>query len=161
MLRRGSFLAADPRPDAEDADKPTRRSTMYIAEIAIGQKASARDVVTRDAITEFARVSGDCNPVHLDETFAAHTQFRGCIAHGMLSAAYISKVLGMKLPGPGAIYMGQTLRFRAPVRAGDEVVTEVTVKEIIIEKHRVILETVCRVGTVVVLEGEATLMAAA
>lgn len=134
---------------------------MHIADLRVGQKAEAFDVVTRDAIAEFAHVSGDCNPVHLDEEFASHTPFKGVIAHGMLSASYISKVLGMQLPGAGAVYLGQTLRFRAPVHPGDGVVTQVTIKEIVAEKRRVVLDTVCRVGETVVLEGEATLLAAA
>ena len=132
---------------------------MDFVDLRVGQRAQAFDIVTRDAIAAFAHVSGDCNPVHLDEDFAAHTQFKGVIAHGMLSAAYISKVLGMQLPGAGAIYLGQTLRFRAPVHPGDAVVTEVTIKELVVDKRRVVLETVCRVGEVVVIEGEATLLA--
>ena len=84
--------------------------------------------------------------------------FKGRIAHGMLSAAYISTVLGTKLPGPGAIYVSQNLRFRAPVRAGDTVHTTCTVTEVLAEKKRVVLETVCRVRDTVVLQGEATMM---
>ena len=107
---------------------------MYIDEIAVGQSASLERVVTQDVINTFADASGDFNPVHVDPAFAASTMFKGTIAHGMLSAAYISAVLGTQLPGPGAIYMGQSLKFRAPVRPGDKVVTTCTVKEIILEK---------------------------
>ncbi len=131
---------------------------MYIDEIAVGQSASLERVVTQDVINTFADASGDFNPVHVDPAFAANTMFKGTIAHGMLSAAYISAVLGTHLPGPGAIYMGQSLKFRAPVRPGDKVVTTCTVKEIILEKKRVLLDTVCKVGDTVVLDGEATML---
>ena len=131
---------------------------MYIDEIAVGQSASLERVVTQDVINTFADASGDFNPVHVDPAFAASTMFKGTIAHGMLSAAYISAVLGTQLPGPGAIYMGQSLKFRAPVRPGDKVVTTCTVKEIILEKKRVLLDTVCKVGDTVVLDGEATML---
>jgi len=131
---------------------------MYIDEIAVGQSASLERVVTQDVINTFADASGDFNPVHVDPAFAANTMFKGTIAHGMLSAAYISAVLGTQLPGPGAIYMGQSLKFRAPVRPGDKVVTTCTVKEIILEKKRVLLDTVCKVGDTVVLDGEATML---
>ncbi len=115
--------------------------------------ATRRNVVTREHIVAFAELSGDQNPVHLDAAFAATTQFKGVIAHGMLSA-----VLGNDLPGSGAVYMGQTLSFRGPVRPGDEVVTVVTVKDVVREKRRVILTTACKVGDKVVLDGEAMVM---
>ena len=131
---------------------------MYIDEIVVGQSASLERTVTQAVINSFADASGDRNPVHVDPAFAAGTMFKGTIAHGMLSAAYISAVLGTELPGPGAIYMAQSLKFRAPVRPGDKVVTTCTVKEVIPEKKRVVLDTVCKVGDTVVLEGEATMM---
>ena len=131
---------------------------MYIDDIKVGHSSSIEREVTQSVISHFADVSGDYNPVHLDQEFAAASQFKGVIAHGILSAAYISAVLGTQLPGPGAIYMGQTLKFRAPVRPGDKVVTTCTVKEIIRDKNRVHLETICRVGETVVLEGEATML---
>lgn len=131
---------------------------MYLEELSIGQTATLERVVTQEVINSFADASTDHNPVHVDPEFAKTTDFEGVIAHGMLTAAYISAVLGTQLPGHGTIYMGQTLRFRAPVRPGDKVVTTVRVKDIITEKKRVILETVCTVGDTVVLEGEATTM---
>ncbi len=131
---------------------------MYLEDLAIGQTATIERTVTQEVIQGFADVSQDHNPLHLDAEFARTTDFEGVIAHGMLSAAYISAVLGTQLPGSGTIYMGQTLRFRAPVRPGDKVVTTVAVKEIIAEKKRVILDTVCTVGDIIVLEGEATTM---
>jgi 3-hydroxybutyryl-CoA dehydratase len=120
--------------------------------------AQRRNVVTREHIAAFAEVSGDRNPVHLDEAFAATSPFKGVVAHGMLSAGFISALLGNDLPGSGTVYMGQSLSFRGPVRPGDEVVTTATVKDIIPEKRRVVLTTVCKVGDKVVLDGEALVM---
>lgn len=131
---------------------------MRIDEIKVGMSAQRRNVVTREHIAAFADVSGDRNPVHLDDAFAATTRFKGVIAHGMLSAGFISALLGNDLPGLGTVYMGQSLSFRLPVRPGDEVVTTATVKEIIPEKRRVVLTTVCTVGDKVVLDGEALVM---
>lgn len=113
--------------------------------------------VTEADIVAFANVSGDKNPVHLDAAYAATTMFKERIAHGMLSAGYISAVFGMQLPGPGSIYVSQTLNFKAPVKIGDTVVTTVKVLELM-EKRRVKFETVCSVGGKPVLAGEAVLM---
>lgn len=126
-----------------------------IAQLAPGMTAEMGRTVSEADILAFAGVSGDTNPVPLDAEFAAQTQFQERIAHGMFSAGLISAVLGTRLPGPGAIYLSQTLRFRAPVRIGDTVVAPATVKEVIAEKHRVVLETLCLVGETVVVEGEA------
>jgi 3-hydroxybutyryl-CoA dehydratase len=115
--------------------------------------------VTEADIVLFAQVSGDNNPVHLNEAFAAQTPFKTRIAHGMLSAAYISAVIGTQLPGPGTIYMQQALRFKRPVKIGDEVTTIATVTEIDPVKGRVSIETVCLVGGKPVIEGEALVMA--
>lgn len=131
---------------------------MKIDDIRIGMSAQRRNVVTREHIAAFAEVSGDRNPVHLDEAFAATSPFKGVVAHGMLSAGFISALLGNDLPGSGTVYMGQSLSFRGPVRPGDEVVTTATVKDIIPEKRRVVLTTVCKVGDKVVLDGEALVM---
>ena len=106
----------------------------------------------------FAGVTGDTNPVHLDQEFAESTMFKGRIAHGMLSAGFVSTVFGTKLPGPGAIYLSQTLNFKAPVRIGDRVTAVCTVREVIREKKRVICDCVCTVGEIAVIEAEATLM---
>lgn len=129
-----------------------------IEELKIGQSASTSKTVTEADVILFAGISTDFNPAHLDEEYAKTTQFGGRIAHGMLSAGFISAVLGTQLPGPGTIYLGQTLKFKAPVRIGDTVTATVTVKELIVEKNRVILDTVCTVGGKVVIEGEATMM---
>jgi 3-hydroxybutyryl-CoA dehydratase len=109
-------------------------------------------------IEAFAEVSGDTNPVHLDEAYAQGTTFGGRIAHGMLSAAYISAVLGTKLPGPGAIYLSQTMRFRRPVRIGDTVTARATVKDLDETRGQVTLQTVCEVNGKAVVDGEAVVM---
>lgn len=127
----------------------------YIEDLAEGMTAAFGKTVTDADILMFAGVSGDTNPVHLNEEFAAGTAFQGRIAHGMLTASLISTVLGTKLPGPGCIYLSQTLKFLAPVRAGDTVRAEVTLKALDKERRRCVFETVCKVGGKNVLEGEA------
>ncbi len=129
-----------------------------IDDLQVGQSYTMGKTVTDADIVMFAGVSTDTNAVHLNEEFAKTLPFGGRIAHGMLSASFISAVLGAHLPGPGTIYLSQTLKFTAPVRINDTVNTTVTVKEIIKEKKRVILETVCKVGDTVVITGEATVM---
>ncbi len=126
--------------------------------LTVGQSAAISRTVTEADILAFAGVSGDTNPVHLDAEFAASTMFEGRIAHGMLSAGYISTVFGTKLPGPGCIYLSQNLNFKAPVRIGDTVVARVTVRELVPAKRRAVFETVCTVAGKVVLDGEATIM---
>ena len=134
-------------------------NTIYLDELSVGQSAQMVRTVTEDDIVLFAQVSGDNNPVHLDEAFAAQTPFKTRIAHGMLSAAYISAVIGTQLPGPGTIYMQQALRFKRPVKIGDEVTTIATISEIDPVKGRVSIDTVCLVGGKPVIEGEALVMA--
>jgi len=130
----------------------------FIEDLKTGQSASFAKTVSEADIVLFAGISGDTNPVHLDQSFAEKTPFKTRIAHGMLSAGFISTVFGTKLPGPGAIYMSQTLRFKAPVKIGDTVVATCTVTELIPEKRRANFSTVCKVGDTVVIEGEATIM---
>lgn len=132
---------------------------FYFDELSVGQSAELVRTVGAHDLATFAAVSGDTNPVHLDEQYAKTTTFGGRIAHGMLSAAYVSAVLGTKLPGPGAIYLSQSLRFRRPVRIGDEVTARVTVKALDEKRGHVTLETVCLVGGKTVLDGEALVMA--
>ena len=129
-----------------------------IEDLSVGMSAEIAKTITDADIVLFAGVSTDVNAVHMDEDFAKTTMFGGRIAHGMLSASLISAVLGNRLPGPGTIYMSQSLRFRAPVRPGDTVHAKVTVKEVVAEKCRVVVDTVCTVGDKVVIDGEATLM---
>ena len=127
-------------------------------QIAMGQSASYAKTVSEADIVLFAGVSGDTNPVHLDQSYAETTMFKTRIAHGMLSAGFISAVLGTKLPGPGAIYLSQSLKFKAPVRIGDTVKATATVTALDPAKKRVTLSTVCTVGDTVVIEGEAVVM---
>jgi 3-hydroxybutyryl-CoA dehydratase len=134
------------------------RPGLYFDDLAVGQTASYAKTVTEADIVLFAGISGDTNPIHIDQTYAETTPFKGRIAHGMLSVGFISAVLGTRLPGPGAIYVSQNLRFKAPVRIGDTVTAQVTVTELVPERRRVTLETVCRVGETVVIDGEASLM---
>jgi len=129
-----------------------------LEDLSVGQSAERRHVVTEADVDAFAAVSGDTNPVHLDADYAKRTRFGGRIAHGMLAASYLSAVLGVDLPGPGAIYVTQSLRFRRPVRIGDEVVARVTIAAIDEQRGRVSLETTCLVGDKAVVEGEAVVM---
>ena len=129
-----------------------------IEDLSIGMSGVYARTVTEADVVMFAATSGDSNPVHLNQEYAQTTFFKGRIAHGMLSAGFISTVLGTRLPGPGTIYLGQNLQFRAPVRIGDTVSAKVDVKEIIPEKRRVILTTNCFVKDTLVIEGEATVM---
>lgn len=129
-----------------------------IEDLSVGMTASFSKTITDADIVLYAGISGDTNPVHINEEYASGTMFQGRIAHGMLTAGLISAVLGTKLPGPGCIYMSQTLKFKAPVRSGDTVTARATVTDMVPEKRRVTIRTVCTVGTTVVLEGEALLM---
>lgn len=130
----------------------------YIEDLEVGMTESYGKTITDADIVMFAGISGDTNPVHLNETFAENTQFKGRIAHGLLAASFISTVLGTRMPGPGCIYMSQSLNFRAPVKVDDTVRARVTVVEVNREKKRVKVETVCTVDDTVVLDGEAVLM---
>ena len=130
-----------------------------VEDLAVGMSAEIGKTITEADIVLFAGVSTDVNAVHLNEEFGKTTMFGGRIAHGMLSASLLSAVLGNRLPGPGTIYLAQSLRFRAPVRPGETVTAKVTVKEVVSEKGRVVLDTVCSVGDKVVIDGEATVMA--
>ncbi|HSO44113.1 MAG TPA: MaoC family dehydratase [Rhodoferax sp.] len=129
-----------------------------IEDIQVGMSATFAKTITEADIVLFAAVSGDNNAVHINEEFAQSTAFKGRIAHGMLSASVISAAIAGRLPGPGTIYLGQNLRFKAPVRPGDTVQATVTVTELIADKRRVKLETVCTVAGKVVIEGDALVM---
>lgn len=126
----------------------------YLEDLELGMTAVYAKTITDADIVLFAGISGDTNPLHLNSEFANGTRFEGRVAHGMLTASLISAVIGTKLPGPGCIYMSQTIRWSAPVRAGDTVVARVTITDIDREKERVLMETICSVGEEVVLEGE-------
>ena len=131
----------------------------FFEDIAVGDSAGMTRIVTAAVIEAFADVSTDSNPVHLDAAYAEGTIFKGRIAHGMLSGAYISAVIGMQLPGPGTIYLSQALRFRRPVRLGDAVDVRVTVEVLDPKRGEVTLSTVCEVGGKRVVEGEAVVLA--
>jgi len=135
------------------------RGTICIEELEIGMARHLRKVVSDRDIELFAEVSTDHNPVHLDDAYARDTIFEGRIAHGMLTAGLISAVIGEQLPGHGTIYLGQSLKFLAPVRPGDEVYTEVKVRDIDHSRRRVTLDCHCAVGDTVVLRGEAIVLA--
>ena len=111
--------------------------------ISVGQSASFTKTITESDVYTFAGLSGDLNPAHINEEYAKGTRFGGRIAHGMLSARLISAVIGMQLPGPGTIYMGQTLKFLSPVRIGDTVTATVKVTSIDEQRRRAVLETTC------------------
>lgn len=127
-------------------------------DLAPGMHASFAKTITEADIILFAGASGDNNAMHIDEEFAQGTAFRGRIAHGMLTASVISAAIAGRLPGPGTVYLGQNLRFKAPVRPGDTVRATVTVKELARDKKRVTLATVCTVGDTVVIDGDALVM---
>ena len=135
--------------------------TYYIDDLKPGMSESFTKTISERDIQLFGEVSGDTNPVHFDEEFAKTTMFKGRIAHGMLSASYISTVLGMQMPGPGTIFMSLTTRFKAPVRIGDTVVATCTVREVVAEKRRVVFDCACKVGEITVVDGEAMVMAPA
>lgn len=132
--------------------------THHIDQLHPGMTASIAKTVTEADIILFAGISTDVNPAHLDEEYAKGTMFGGRIAHGMLSAGFISAVLANHLPGPGTIYLSQTLKFKTPVRPGDTVRATVTVKEVNVARNRVTLDTVCTVAGKVVIEGECQMM---
>lgn len=135
------------------------RGTITIEEIEMGMTRSLRKVVTDADIEMFAQISTDHNPVHLDDDYARDTIFQGRIAHGMLTAGLISAVIGEQLPGHGTVYMGQTLKFLAPVRPGDTVEAEVEVIGIDHARRRVTLDCRCMVDGKKVLVGEALVLA--
>lgn len=135
------------------------RGTIVIEDLEVGMMRSLQKEITDLDIELFAQISTDHNPVHLDDAYAMDTIFEGRIAHGMLTAGLISAVIGEQLPGHGTVYLGQSLKFLAPVRPGDVVTAEVEVLEIDYAKRRVQLGTRCLVGGKPVLKGEATVLA--
>jgi 3-hydroxybutyryl-CoA dehydratase len=132
---------------------------LFFDDLSLGRAESLTRTVAAADIEAFAAVSGDDNPVHLDAAFAATTPFKERIAHGMLTASYISALIGTRLPGPGAIYVSQTLSFKRPVRIGDEVTARVEISALDDVKGRVTFACVCSVAGKPVLEGEAVVIA--
>jgi 3-hydroxybutyryl-CoA dehydratase len=129
-----------------------------VEDLSVGMSAVYARTVTEADIILFAGISGDNNPVHMNEVFAKGTVFKSRIVHGMLSASFVSTAIASRLPGPGSIYLSQNLRFKAPVRPGDTVEARVTVTDVMLEKSRVALKTVCSVGDKVVIDGEALVL---
>jgi 3-hydroxybutyryl-CoA dehydratase len=133
--------------------------TIFVEDLNIGDSRNLSKVMGDAEIHAFAEVSEDRNPIHLDDTHAADSMFKGRIAHGMLSAGLFSALIGERLPGHGTIYLSQLLRFTAPVRPGDLVDASVTVTDINLKRRRVSLECVAQVGDTVVIRGEALVLA--
>lgn len=123
--------------------------------LQLGMKATTSRTITETDLRNFSGVSGDTNPMHLNEEFAKQTQFGHCIVHGMLTASLLSNVIGNQLPGPGCIYLSQNLKFTAPVYVGDTVYASATVIELLPERRRARLQTQCFVGEKMVIDGEA------
>ena len=128
---------------------------LYFEDLEVGLTEILSKEISSSDVVGFAEITGDRNPIHLSEHFAARTPFGTRIAHGLYTAGLISAVLGTRLPGPGAVYISQTLNFRAPVRIGDVVEVKVEVAELIPERRRARLACTCSVGDEVVLDGEA------
>lgn len=134
------------------------RHGYYFDDLSVGMTRVFSKTITEADLLMFAGVSGDTNPLHLDEDFASRTMFESRIAHGMLTGSLISTVLGTRLPGPGAVYISQQLKFLAPVRIGDTVIARAEVGEMNPERRRVRMLTTCWVGETKVVDGEALLM---
>jgi 3-hydroxybutyryl-CoA dehydratase len=130
----------------------------FIEDLEVGMSEEFVKIVSGSDIELFADVSGDTNPLHLDEDYAATTMFRTRIAHGMLTASYISTILGTRLPGPGCIYLSQSIRFKAPVRPGDEVTARAVLCELDRPRRRATFTCECLVGDVLVLDGVAEVL---
>ena len=130
----------------------------YFEDLKEGMQDAFAKTITNSDVSTFAGISGDTNPVHLNHEFASETMFEGPVAHGMLTASFISTVIGTKLPGPGCIYVSQDLRFLAPVKVGDTVTAICTVTKMIPKKRMIEMETICSVGGEPVLEGKAMIL---
>lgn len=146
-------LEADPIPSGSQTELKVR--SLFFEDLAVGMTETLTHAVVSAEVTEFAELTGDRNPIHLSEEYASHTQFHSRIAHGLYTASLISAVLGTRLPGPGAIYISQSLNFRAPVHIGDTVIVEVTIAELVPDRHRAKLACTCKVRGETVLDGEA------
>ncbi len=148
----------DQMTNPETIDPMDKLHGYYFEDLEVGMYDVFAKTITDADIVTFAGTSGDTNPVHLNDEFAKQTVFKGRIAHGILTASFLSTVIGTKLPGPGCIYVSQNLRFKAPVRSGDTVNATCTVEKLIPAKGFVELKTVCTVNGKIVVDGEATIM---
>lgn len=130
-------------------------NSYKIEEIEIGMEVSYSQTITDSDVKAFSGISGDKNPVHMDEEYASKSRYKRRIAHGMMSAGYFSALFGTKLPGEGCVYVSQSLNFKRPVYIGDTIIAIIIVKEIDIKKKRVFFNTICKVKNKVVIDGEA------
>jgi 3-hydroxybutyryl-CoA dehydratase len=137
---------------------PNSAGGLFFEELSLGQTAQSSRTVTEADILSFGAASGDMNPVHFDAVFAATTRFGERIAHGMLTASHVSALIGMRLPGPGSVYISQTLQFKRPVKIGSTVLTKVEIVGLDASKGFVTLSTTCSVEGKAVLSGEAVAM---
>ena len=135
-----------------------RLNGFYFEDLTVGTTDKFSRIISEADIQAFARVSGDQNPAHLNPGYAKGTIFKGCIAHGILTASFISTVIGTRMPGPGCIYVSQNLKFKAPVRAGDMVKAVCTVTELNAKRRFAEIKTQCFVGDILVIDGNATVM---
>ena len=140
---------------AAEAAPVSAQQGFFFEDLAIGMSAEYARVIGDEEMRLFADLTGDTNPLHFDDDFAKRSLFKGRVVHGMCTAALISTVIGTRLPGPGCVYLSQSLRFAAPVRPGDEIVARAVVDRLIPERSRVEFETTCSVGERIVLSGRA------
>ena len=139
------------------SETKTPEGGYILDELSVGMSAEIAVEITHERIMSFAEASGDYNPIHIDEDYAKTTAYRGRVAHGLLSASFVSAVVGTMLPGPGAIYLDQTVSFHKPVRIGDTVIARVTVTAIDPVSARVTLQTECLIDGEAILDGQATI----
>lgn len=130
---------------------------IAIEDIEIGMEVSYSQTITDADVKSFAGISGDRNPVHMDEEYAESSRFKKRIAHGMMSASYFSALFGTKIPGEGCVYVAQSLQFKRPVYLGDTLIATVIVTKIDLDKRRVFFRTTCKVKNKIVIDGEAEL----
>ena len=131
---------------------------FFIQDLKVGQEAILSKTITEADITNFSGVTGDNNPVHISDDFASKTIFKKRVAHGFFTASLISTLIATKLPGPGSIYISQTLKFLAPAYIGDNILTRVIIQKIDKEKRRVNLLTECFISDKKILTGEAEIL---
>lgn len=144
--------------EAPVSDPISELSGYFFEDLEIGMSAAYARTIGPADLVMFAGISGDTNPMHLNEEYAAATMFKGTIAHGFLCSSFISTVIGTRLPGPGCVYVGQTLKFKAPVRPGDTVTARAVITELDPGRSRAKLRTTCTVGDTVVIDGEADVL---
>lgn len=137
---------------------PNSLGGYSFAELEIGQVFDFSKIISSEDVKKFAEASGDNNPIHLDESYAATTQFKNCIVHGVLTAGLVSAAIGTKMPGPGSIYVGQELQFRRPVKVGSQVDVHLEIKALNPDKNFVTIATTASVSGKIVLTGEALVM---